>query len=132
MLPATNAEGALVQRHTAEGIAASRIIEICSSASNVTGLMVGFHDPSPRVEVLYPRAGMNPVSVDVATAACYQYLVEIFCKETWIRPDKQAIEDALKVALNNRQSRYGKTIVPDIDRLAGNGESVAQRLGFFR
>jgi hypothetical protein len=70
-------------------------------------------DPSPRVEVLYPRAGMNPVSMDVATAACYQDLVDIFCKDMWIRPDKQTIEYALKVAFKNRQSRYGKTIVPD-------------------
>jgi hypothetical protein len=71
------------------------------------------HNPSPRVETDYPSSGMMPVSVDTSTAACYQDFVDIFCKEMWIRPNNVAIKDALRVAFKNRQSRYGKSIIPD-------------------
>jgi hypothetical protein len=70
-------------------------------------------NPKPRVEVAYPRGGMKPVYLDHASAACFDDFVSVFCKTMWHDPNIQAIEDALKVAFKQRQSRYGKIIIPD-------------------
>ena len=70
-------------------------------------------NPNPRVEFDYPRAGMKPVSLDHSSAACFDDMVSVFCKTMWHDPNIQAIEDALKVAFKQRQSRYGKIIIPD-------------------
>jgi hypothetical protein len=70
-------------------------------------------NPNPRVELDYPRAGMKPVSVDHASAACFDDLVSIFCQTMWHDPNMHAIQDALKVAFKQRQTRYGKFIIPD-------------------
>jgi hypothetical protein len=69
--------------------------------------------PNPRVEFDYPRAGMKPVSLDHSSAACFDDMVNVFCKTMWHDPDIEAIKDALKVAFKQRQSRYGKIIIPD-------------------
>jgi hypothetical protein len=83
-------------------------------------------NPSPRVEI-NPRAGVTkPVLVDHATAACFKDFVDIFCREMWFNLKKQAIKNALTVALKNYQSRYGTIIIPDkslldlLERLGSN------------
>ena len=68
----------------------------------------------------YPHAGMKPVSVDHNSAACFQDFVDVFCREMWVRPNIEAIKNALTVAFKNDQIRYGKNIVPDRkSRIAG-------------
>ena len=65
-----------------------------------------------RVETPYPKE-MKPEMISHDAAACYQDFVDVFCKTMWETPNMMAIQDALRVAFQGHQSRYGKVIIPD-------------------